>query len=156
MKSFRTFRLTNCKYLDCDHRMTLINIVSQRGNCTGIYTVKAPKIEEGLSFYRLLLSFLFRASPLFLLRLDSVKLWNNLLMSPPFWVVLMPTKLLVKITLLLLSAIILVFSLPPFISSSYSVPIEVRFHVFSTFVSMIVNLITLLLNVLCSREIWST
>ena len=42
--------------------------------------------EKRLSFYHLLLSYPFRVSSPFLLRLDSVKLWNILLMSPPCWV----------------------------------------------------------------------
>lgn len=103
-------RLTNCKYLDCGCRMTLINIANgtecrrrneevrpspragygKRGkNCketvvgyTRVAAARGRRRGEGVLWV-----FIISSS-----RLDSVKLWNNPLMSPPCRVDRMPTR----------------------------------------------------------------
>lgn len=120
-RDLATFQLTNCKYLDCGCRMTLINIADgTEGECrskggwrrslsAARRTSRGRQLErdrdgrgwregekgvtggerwergrvEGMVW-------VFIISPS---RLDSVKLWNNPLMSLPCRVDRMPTKL---------------------------------------------------------------
>lgn len=102
-------RLTNCKYLDCGCRMTLINIANgtecrrrneevgpspragrrEGWNCKEtVVGYTRGRREREREEAGVLWVFIISSS-----RLDSVKLWNNPLMSPPCRVDRMPTRL---------------------------------------------------------------
>lgn len=100
-------RLTNCKYLNCGCRMTLINIANGTECRRRDEEVRPSAVQDRKETvvgyarrwegrrkrkrkrgWRVLWVFIISPS-----RLDSVKLWNNPLMSPPCRVDRMPTKL---------------------------------------------------------------